>query len=227
MRPGGGEGTAGAYHIELRYLTPLTEAQKAAFQAAATRIEEIVTASPSSVAVTRDAATRDVCLVASGQVPASETIGGLVVFASVEDLGLSGILAQSGPCLVRSSSHLPLAGVMIFNSNYIDRLSELDLGKTVLHEMLHTLGFGTMWKPPSVQNGFGWDLLSRAGATGASFTGNQALCGAKGKNSAPQAWTMVPVEDCQVLRPARPAAAPPAKAPATRTGAGPCSTTSS
>ena len=127
----------------------------------------------------------------------NQTIGGLLILVSVQDLGSTGILAQSGPCIIRSQTHLPLVGSMTFNSRYLSTLSTDELHRTVLHEMLHTLGFGTMWGPPT-PGGFGFDLLAGAGKPGAGYTGFQALCGAKGQNSAPSSWTSVPVEDCVV-----------------------------
>jgi len=189
-RVGSATGTAGGYQIELQYLTALTGPQEAAFEAAAARLQAIVTTVPSQVKVTWNATARSYCEVPADQSP-PEIIKGLVIFVTVEDLGTGGILAESGPCLLRGSSRLPAAAVMKFNSSYLDSLSDLELGKTVQHEMLHTLGFGTLWAATSITSGFGCGLLS-----GYGFTGGQALAAAKADNDAPPSWTTVPVEDC-------------------------------
>lgn len=184
-----GGAAAGGYQIELQFRTSVTAEQQTAFQDAAARLEKIVTGQLSTVAVNKS------CNTGSGLVPVNQTIGGLLILVSVQDLGSTGILAQSGPCLIRSESHLPVVGTMTFNSRYLATLSTDELHRTVLHEMLHVLGFGTMWGPTTT-DGYGFDLLANAGKVGAGYTGFQALCGAKGQNSAPGTWTSVPVEDC-------------------------------
>ena len=192
------KGPAGAYHIELQQLagSAMTDDQLAAFADAKLRIEGFVTGELSTVQVNT---TCNMEPYAPNE-PVNQTIGGLLIFVKVADLGSSGVLALSGPCLVRSSSHLPLVGVMIFNSQYLDTLPIVDLHKTVLHEMLHVLGFGTLW-PAKTSDNFGFGLLSNAGRAGASYTGYQALCGAKAQNEAPGTWSTVPVEDCSVPNP--------------------------
>ncbi len=186
-----GGAAAGLYHIELQFRTSVTADQQTAFQDAAARLEKVVTGQLNTVAVNKS------CDTGSGVVPVNQTVGGLLILVSVQDLGSTGILAQSGPCIIRSNNHLPLVGSMTFNSQYLSTLSTDDLHKTVLHEMLHTLGFGTLWGAPSTA-GYGFNMVASAGKAGASFTGFQALCGAKGQNSAPGSWSSVPVEDCVV-----------------------------
>jgi hypothetical protein len=166
----------------------VTPDQQTAFEDAVARIEKIVIGQLGTLAVNNLS-----CDTGLESVPISQSVSGLLILVSVQDLGTTGILAKSGPCIIRSNSRLPLVGAMTFNSQYLAGLSTEDLHKTVLHEMLHTLGFGTMWGKQT-QDGF--DLLAGAGAAGASYTGRQALCGAEGLNSAPASWTSVPVEDC-------------------------------
>lgn len=82
----------------------------------------------------------------------SGTTTGLVIYAAVDSIDGSGkILAESGPCLVRTSgSDLTAVGVMKFDSVDIHGLiTGGTLNAVVLHEMSHVLGFGTLWGPPS------------------------------------------------------------------------------
>ena len=78
-------------------------------------------------------------------------IDDLLVLVSIEPIdgpntGGETILAEGAPCLVRSSSHLPVV-------SYV-RLDVADLGgleqsgalePVFLHELLHALGFGSLW----------------------------------------------------------------------------------
>jgi len=87
----------------------------------------------------------------SGTPALSGTTNGLVIYASVDSIdGPKKILAQAGPCLIRSSSGLTVVGVMKFDSADIGGLiADGTLKAVVLHEMGHVIGFGTLWDLPS------------------------------------------------------------------------------
>jgi hypothetical protein len=60
--------------------------------------------------------------------------------------GEGGILGQAGPTAYRTANFLPATAVMEFDSAdaaYFDSLGLFD--DIVLHEMMHSIGFGTMW----------------------------------------------------------------------------------
>ncbi len=81
--------------------------------------------------------------------------------------GMGGILGQAGPTAVRSDGYLPAAGVMEFDSADADYYNSLDLwDDIVVHEMLHTIGFGTIWDFLGLVDGSGTDSPT--------FTGMQA-----------------------------------------------------
>lgn len=89
--------------------------------------------------------------------------------------GIGGILGQSGPTSVRVGSFLPATGTMEFDSS--DAASYQAAGlfdDIVLHEMLHTIGFGTIWTDLGL-------------ITGGSFNGPQA-------NAAYAPSSLIPVE---------------------------------
>ncbi len=54
------------------------------------------------------------------------------------------ILAQAGPCLIRSTGFLPALGLMEFDSADVGGLGS-SLSDVILHEMGHVLGYGTIW----------------------------------------------------------------------------------
>lgn len=81
--------------------------------------------------------------------------------------GEGGILGQAGPTAVRTGSYLPAAGIMEFDSAdaaYYDSLSLWD--DIVVHEMLHTIGFGTVWDFLGLVDG--------SGTSNPTFNGTEA-----------------------------------------------------
>lgn len=60
--------------------------------------------------------------------------------------GVNGILGQAGPTSVRTAGSLPATGTMQFDSADTARFIDLGLfDEIVTHEMLHVMGFGTIW----------------------------------------------------------------------------------
>lgn len=80
------------------------------------------------------------------------TADDLVIEAHLTDIdGSGGILGQAGPTYARSSDGstidgLPVAGIMEFDvADATDLLGSGLWDDTVFHEMMHVLGFGTLW----------------------------------------------------------------------------------
>jgi len=60
--------------------------------------------------------------------------------------GTGGVLGQAGPTSYRTADYLPATATMQFDIADADNFNKLGLFKTiVLHEMMHSIGFGTMW----------------------------------------------------------------------------------
>ena len=59
--------------------------------------------------------------------------------------GLYGILGQSGPTSVRTDSSLPATAQMQFDIVDVNALGLTVFSEVVLHEMSHSLGFGSIW----------------------------------------------------------------------------------
>jgi hypothetical protein len=75
------------------------------------------------------------------------------------------ILGGGGPEWVRTDSRLPVAGSMVFDSADIDTMrSTGELGPTIAHEMLHVIGFGSIWE----------DTGNQKPSAGCQYTGPKA-----------------------------------------------------
>lgn len=74
-------------------------------------------------------------------------IDDLRIQASIADIdGFGGVLAQAGPSMFRSDIYLPSAGTMTFDSTDAGIYDSAGLfDDIVLHEMIHVLGFGSLF----------------------------------------------------------------------------------
>jgi hypothetical protein len=138
-----------AFNIELS-INGLTTAQRAIFERAATRWEQVIV----------------------GDLP-NASYGGRIVddlligVRSVAIDGPGGVLGQAGPERFRRS-WLPYYGVMEFDSADLGELERNGtLYSVILHEMGHVLGFGTIWQERG--------LLAGAGTSNPRFVGSRAV----------------------------------------------------
>ncbi len=133
------------FKIELVFITRGTPSQDAAFQTAADRWMDILSAELSDVDFSSNAVPADTCI--QGQPAVSDTVDDLRVFVSISPLdGVLGTLAQAGPCQVRSSTQLPVLGFIQLDAADVARLEQDSaLADVTLHEMGHVLGIGTLW----------------------------------------------------------------------------------
>ena len=145
---------AGLFDIQIVFGTGLTATQQAAFTAAELRLESIITGDLPDVIDPVLGAIDDVRIVASG----------------IAIDGVNGILGQAGPDNLRSGSFLPYSGMMMFDTADLAALEASGLLQdTILHEMIHVLGFGTIWS--------NLNLLQNSAQSGGSdprFTGAMA-----------------------------------------------------
>jgi hypothetical protein len=107
-----------------------------------------------------------------GQPAINETINNILIYLSIDSIdGRGKILAEAGPCYARSSSWLPIMGLIKVDSADIgtyDANGQLPL--IILHEMGHVLGFGTIWTYQNLLVG-----AVASGGTDPHFIGSQAL----------------------------------------------------
>ncbi|MEO5510778.1 MAG: hypothetical protein ABIS27_09105, partial [Longimicrobiales bacterium] len=177
---------APGFQIDIRFTSPMTTAQRAAFTNAGARWSAAITGDLSNVN------TGSIPANACGNHPAlvGEVIDDIIIFAQIGPIdGVSGILGQAGPCFTRTSNHLTVIGSMQFDEADMANLeANGTLGAVILHEMGHVLGIGTLWDNVEPF------LLNGAGGLDPFFSGTQAkdrytLLGATLVNG-------VPVENC-------------------------------
>jgi hypothetical protein len=134
------------YFLDVRfYGAAISTDIQQAFYNAASRIQGLLTGDVVNVNLTAfDVAAS--CGV-TGVPPLSETIDEIIVYAKVDAIdGPGGILGSAGPCIVRSAGQLPVIATMNFDSADLQLLlADGRLASVILHEMLHTVGVGTLW----------------------------------------------------------------------------------
>lgn len=160
------------YHLAIRYQTALSATQRAAFERAQAKVQAVVRSALSAVSF--PAIPAGDCGNAAAQ-PA-EVVDGLVVYATVKLIdGPGGTIAQSGPCYLRSTSQLPIVGLLEFDSADLATYEARgQLETIVLHELLHVVGYGTIW--PDL------GLLDKSAPADQIFTGPAALAAFNGSN---------------------------------------------
>ena len=173
---------ATAYNIEVRFFGPSPSPEAAnAFTAAAARIRAMVVGDIPDITSFNNGAGQDLSGCGISGVVLNEPVDDIIVYATVTPIdGPGKILASAGQCLRRTSNFLTVIGVMRFDADDIAGLvSTGRLNDVVLHEMMHTLGFGTIWNSAARPGGL---LLSGAGTADPRFLGPLATlqCGAAG-----------------------------------------------
>lgn len=156
-------GTSPSFKIDLNIVNSVSSSQQAIFQQAAARWQQVITVGLPATTLTVNTDSSNTC---DSSLPAySGPVNSVRIDLVVKPMdGVGGTLGSSGPCLIRSSSNLPIYGVITLDSADVNDLENRGLLlATVTHEMAHVLGFGTLW------NEYG-----RALATG---VGNGASCG--------------------------------------------------
>jgi hypothetical protein len=133
------------FNISLKYVVPMTDAQKAVFEEAARHWERIIIADIASISGTVPSAF-------AGMPPASSTVIDDIVIevalTYIDGPGVNGrnVLGSAGPRYVRLSDGLPLSGVMYFDTYDLGLMDERGIFDEVIkHEMGHVLGIGTLW----------------------------------------------------------------------------------
>ena len=178
-----------SYDIEVRFFgSPMSSAQQSLFTTAAQRLEAIIMGDVQNVQAS-NIDLEDFCGIPD-QPPMTEVIDDVIVYASIDSIdGPNNILAQAGYCVFRSpsGSSLPAVGVMMFDEDDLGSLTGNGrLEDVITHEMLHVLGFGTLWQDKG--------LLTGAGTIDPRFTGAQGRAGCQATGGTISCATSVPVE---------------------------------
>ena len=185
------------YNIELRYITAPAAAYQNAFTAAKNRWESVISGDVPFVQLLSQANLS--CGGVTIAPALDETVDDIIIYVDLQPIdGEGNIIGSAGPCYVRSTTGLPLLGGMKFDTDdlaYLNTHGLLD--ETIVHEMGHVLGFGTLWSYSAI------DLLrdpsdtADGGTLGADthFIGVGALGAFDDVGGAGYAGAKVPVEN--------------------------------
>ncbi len=132
-------GPDGGYNIQIDFLGTWTEPLQAAFIEAADLISSLITADVPDITY-------------NGTFYDDITITAELSFID----GTGGILGQAGPTLIRTGSGQPVAAIMEFDSADAESYDAIGLwNDIVIHEMLHSVGIGTVWDYAGLLDGNG------------------------------------------------------------------------
>lgn len=136
-----------SFDPQIRFVGAVAPADRDRVLAALARIRGLVTGDLPEVNATRSGIDLNECGV-PGQPPLDEVIEDVVVFTTIRAMdGPGGVLASAGPCLIRTgTSPSTVVGVMTFDAaDLVGVLRGEAFVQVVIHELIHVLGFGTLW----------------------------------------------------------------------------------
>jgi hypothetical protein len=153
---------ATSFNITIQFKGTFTQAAHDIFVNAADRLASLITNDLQNVTV-------------YGLKGGPVTVDDILITAELKAIdGAGGILGQAGPTSVRTAGHLPATASMQFDS--ADAASYIAAGlfdEIVTHEMLHSVGFGSVWS-------YFPGLVSGSSFTGANAVNQYHLLGGVG-----------------------------------------------
>jgi hypothetical protein len=192
-----GSALVSAYTITVRYLTPMTPARQAVFDAAAARWAGVITGDLADIAVNQPAGA-----FCGATYPAiNENIDDLLIFVTLDSIDGPGmILGSAGPCAYRVvggvATRFSVIGAMRFDTADVALMETNGIFNAVIqHEMGHVIGIGSLWNVSNPPPGLP-PLLTGAGGADPQFTGANAIAQFNANGGAVYLGTPVPVENC-------------------------------
>jgi hypothetical protein len=186
-----------SYKIDVRFFgTALTASEKDLFTNAAARLRALVVGQLPLVRTSNTDVAANCG--ATGVAPLTETIDGVLIFASVDSIdGKSKVLAQSGPCYIRTSNGVndfrTSIGIMKFDSaDFASLATGGNLQEVITHEMMHVVGFGVFWDS-SAKNLLINDSTPATSST-AAYIGAGGIAGCRALGAIVTCANSVPVE---------------------------------
>jgi hypothetical protein len=123
--------TAG-YNITIEFVGSWTQAYYDIFVSSANRLTSLIVGDLPNVSVRSKGGVR--------------TVDDILITAELGPIdGLYGVLGQAGPTSVRTTSSLPATATMKFDIADVNDMGLDAFADVVLHEMAHSLGFGSIW----------------------------------------------------------------------------------
>lgn len=139
-----------AYDLQIRWLgDPPSAVIQQAFTRAESRVKAIIVGGLTPVMTPADfnVSQCDAALSGYPNIPA-QTVEGLLIYVLIEEIdGVGQVLGSAGPCLVRDQNRFkPALGIMRLDVEDLQNFATQDrLDALILHEMLHVIGYGTIW----------------------------------------------------------------------------------
>jgi hypothetical protein len=195
-----GTAVVSAYTITVRYLTAMTPARQAVFDAAAARWAGIITGDLTDVTVNQPAGT-----FCGATYPAiNETIDDLLIFVTLDSIdGPGNILGSAGPCAYRVvggvATRFSVIGAMRFDTADVALMESNGIFNSVIqHEMGHVIGIGSLWNVSNPPPGLPPLLIGpvSGGGTDPQFAGANAIAQFNANGGAVYLGLPVPVENC-------------------------------
>ena len=173
---------ATAFNVDVRFFGPAPPVEAAAaFLDAAARVKATIVGDIPDVdfPTLRNNAGVDIGGCGASGIVVNEIVDDVLIYASVVSIdGVGKILASATPCVIRSQSRMASIGVIRFDVEDIGGLIETGrLGDVVLHEMLHVVGFGTVWSDSRRPGGV---LLTGGGTDNPRYTGSLGISACSG-----------------------------------------------
>ena len=163
----------GQYNLEIRYVGTISDPHRAAFENARLRWTQVIAGNLPALQMDIPAgACKDEDGNALVDHPAvNEMVDDLLVYVQIDSIdGPGKVLGSAGPCYIRSSSRLPVFGVMRFDRADLNLMDQSGLlGDVILHELAHVIGFPSIWKE-ALHN-----LLQGGGTSNPYFTGRSGV----------------------------------------------------
>jgi hypothetical protein len=160
----------GGYNITVLFDSSVAEKYEPVFQDAANRWQQIITGELPDVANVK---LFEICA-PEVVVPGTVTVDDVAILVGTFTDGPNGTLGFAGPCGTRVSNGLTAVGLMKFDTADMDvLLEEGQLDETIIHEMGHVLGIGTLWDSKGLTSG----ISSTQGQCGANprYTGSKGI----------------------------------------------------
>lgn len=149
---GGGGGTsfanyttsASQYNITIEFKGAWSQELHDVFTTAADRLAHLITGDVPNVSV-----------ILKGGV---KLVDDILITAELKTIdGSGGILGQAGPTSMRAGSYLPATATMQFDSaDAVNFNSQGLFDEIVTHEMIHSVGFGSIWSYKGLVSGYGY-----------------------------------------------------------------------
>lgn len=93
----------------------------------------------------------------------------ILILVNIDSIdGLRGVLAQAGPCTIRSSTGIPVAGVLTLDEVDLEAFTSQETVTDIIqHEMGHVIGMGSLWEFQ--------ELVTGVGGVDPRYTGAEAV----------------------------------------------------